>query len=405
MRPGDPSAKSQLVNGSLQIMPGTRPAQALLRPQPTNSVMQITAAVVHEKSGTFAIDRLELTDPRPDEALVRIVASGMCQTDLHGRDGYYNTPYPAVYGHEGAGVVEAVGASVTTFVPGDHVVISFPWCGGCPNCRRDMPSHCLKGPQLKMRGTRPDGSTLLSKDGAAVYGAFFQQSSFATHAIANERYMVKVRKDAPLELLGPFACSGQTGAGAVFNSMRPRAGDSFAVFGVGAVGLSALMAAKIAGCDPIIAVDVHHARLELAQALGATHVINHRGRADVVEDIRRITGEGVRFSLDTSAQPAVLREAVEALIAAGTCVLLGSARAGTEVSFEMPFLQFGRVVHGVIQGESRPQEFIPKLVDFLMQGKMPVERMMTFYPLAQINRAAHDSSLGATIKPVLRMPD
>ena len=304
--------------------------------------MQITAAVVHEKFGTFAIDQLELTDPP---------------------------------------------------------------CGACPNCRRDMPSHCLQGPQLKMRGTRPDGSTLLSKDGAAVYGAFFQQSSFATYAIANERYMVKVRKDAPLELLGPFACSGQTGAGAVLNSMRPRAGDSFAVFGVGAVGLSALMAAKIVGCDPVIAVDVHHARLELAQALGATHVINHSGRADVVADIRRITGEGVRFSLDTSAQPAVLREAVEALIAAGTCVLLGSARAGTEVSFEMPFLQFGRVVHGVIQGESRPQEFIPKLVDFLMQDKMPVERMMTFYPLAQINRAAHDSSLGATIKPVLRMPN
>jgi Zn-dependent alcohol dehydrogenases, class III len=366
--------------------------------------MQITAAVVREKSGAFAIEQLELTDPRPDEALVRIVASGMCQTDLHGRDGYYNTPYPAVYGHEGAGVVEAVGASVTKFAPGDHVVISFPWCGACPNCRRDMPSHCLKGPELKMRGTRPDGSTLMSKDGAAVYGAFFQQSSFATHAIANERYMVSVRKDAPLELLGPFACSGQTGAGAVLNSMQPRPGDSFAVFGVGAVGLSALMAAKIAGCDPIIAVDVHDERLALAQALGATHVINHGGRTDVVADIRRITGDGVRFSLETSAQPAVLREAVEALIAAGTCVLLGSARGGTEVSFEMPFLQFGRVVRGVIQGESHPQEFIPKLIDFLMQGKMPVERMMTFYPLAQINRAAQESSRGATIKPVLRMP-
>jgi len=366
--------------------------------------MQITAAVVREKSGAFAIEQLELTDPRPDEALVRIVASGMCQTDLHGRDGYYNTPYPAVYGHEGAGVVEAVGASVTKFAPGDHVVISFPWCGACPNCRRDMPSHCLKGPELKMRGTRPDGSTLMSKDGAAVYGAFFQQSSFATHAIANERYMVSVRKDAPLELLGPFACSGQTGAGAVLNSMQPRPGDSFAVFGVGAVGLSALMAAKIAGCDPIIAVDVHDERLALAQALGATQVINHGGRTDVVADIRRITGDGVRFSLETSAQPAVLREAVEALIAAGTCVLLGSARGGSEVSFEMPFLQFGRVVRGVIQGESHPQKFIPKLIDFLMQGKMPVERMMTFYPLAQINRAAQESSRGATIKPVLRMP-
>jgi aryl-alcohol dehydrogenase len=368
-------------------------------------LMEITAAVVREKFGAFAIENVELTDPRSDEALVRIVASGMCQTDLHGRDGYYNMPYPAVYGHEGAGVVEAVGTRVTKFAPGDHVVISFPWCGSCPNCRRDMPFHCMKSVDLKTRGTRPDGSTLMSKDGTPVYSAFFQQSSFATHAIANERYMVKVKKDAPLEFLGPFACSGQTGAGAVLNSMQPEPGDSFAVFGVGAVGLAGLMAAKISGCEPIIAVDVHEARLTLAQALGATHVINHRGRTDVVAEIRRITGEGVRFSLETSAQPVVLREAVEALIAAGTCVLLGSARRGTEVSFEMPFLQFGRVVRGVIQGESRPQEFIPRLVDFLMQGKMPVQRMMTFYPLADINRAAQDSTEGTTIKPVLRMPN
>ena len=366
--------------------------------------MEIIAAVVPEKFAAFTIDKLELTDPRPDEALVRIVASGMCQTDLHGRDGYYGTPLPAVFGHEGAGVVAAVGSAVTQFAPGDHVVLSFPWCGACPSCRRRMEAHCHRQFDLKMRGTRPDGSTLMSSGGAPVYSAFFQQSSFATHAIANERYMVKVRKDAPLELLGPFACSGQTGAGAVLNSMRPRTGDSFAVFGVGAVGLSGLMAAKIAGCDPIIAVDVHDARLALAQALVATHVINHKGRAHAVADIRKITGDGVRFSLETSAQPAVFREAVEALMAAGTCVLLGSARSGTEVSLEMPFLQFGRVVRGVIQGESHPQEFIPKLVDFLMQGKMPVDRMMTFYPLAEINRAAQESSQGTTIKPVLRMP-
>jgi aryl-alcohol dehydrogenase len=367
--------------------------------------MEITAAVVREKSGAFSIEQIDLADPRPDEALVRIVASGMCQTDLHGRDGYYDTPYPAVYGHEGAGVVQAIGKDVTQVARGDHVVISFPWCGDCPNCQRNMQSHCMKGFDLKMRGTRPDGSTLMSKAGAPVYSAFFQQSSFATYAIANERYLVKVRRDAPLELLGPFACSGQTGAGAVLNSMRPRPGDSFAVFGVGAVGLSGLMAARIAGCDPIIAVDLHDDRLALARALGATHAINHRGREDVVAEIRKITGDGVRFSLETSAQPAVFREAVEALMAAGTCVLLGSARGGTEVSFDMSFLQFGRVVRGVIQGESQPREFIPKLVDLLMQDKMPVERMITFYPLAEINRAAQESSQGTAIKPVLRMPN
>ena len=366
--------------------------------------MQITAAVARENFGPFSIERLDLTEPRPDELLVKVVASGMCQTDLHGRDGYYNTPLPAVFGHEGAGIVEAVGASVTRFVPGDHVVMSFPWCGTCPNCRRQMEAHCHNASDLKMRGTRADGSTLMSAGGAPVYSAFFQQSSFASHAIANERFAVKVRKDAPLDLLGPLACSGQTGAGAVLNSLQPLAGDALAVFGVGAVGLSSLMAAKIAGCDPIIAVDVHAPRLALARELGATHAINHAGCTDVVTEIRKITGGGVRQSIETSALPAVFREAVEALAPGGTCVLLGSARSGTEVTFDMPFLQFGRAVRGVFQGESHPQDFIPQLVDFIMQGRFPVERMITFYDLADINRAVQGSANGTTIKPVLRMP-
>ena len=346
--------------------------------------MQITAAVARERFGSFGIERLDLCDPRPDELLVKIVASGMCQTDQHGRDGYYNTPLPAVFGHEGAGIVAGVGRDVTRFATGDHVVISFPWCGKCANCVRRMESHCQNNFGLKMRGTRPDGSTLMSLGGAPVYSAFFQQSSFATYAIANERFAVKVRKDAPLELLGPFACSGQTGAGAVLNSLRPQPGDALAVFGVGAVGLSGLMAAKIAGCEPIIAIDIRDHRLALARQLGASHTINHAARTDVV--------------------PVILREAVEALMPAGTCVLLGSARAGTEVSLEMPFLQFGRSLRGVIQGESHPQELIPRLVDFLMQGVMPVERIITFYPLDGINDAARDSNNGTTIKPVLRMP-
>jgi aryl-alcohol dehydrogenase len=147
----------------------------------------------------------------------------------------------------------------------------------------------------------------MSRDGAPVYSAFFQQSSFATYAIANERFAVKLRRDAPLELVGPFACSGQTGAGAVLNSMRPQPGDAFAVFGVGAVGLSGLMAAKIAGCAPIIAIDIHEQRLALARELGATHAITQTGRIDVVAKIREITGQGVRYSLEASAQPTAKR--------------------------------------------------------------------------------------------------
>ena len=187
--------------------------------------------------------------------------------------------------------------------------------------------------------------------------------------------------------------------------MKPAAGDSIAIFGVGAVGLSALMAAKIAGCDPIIAVDVHDWRLALARELGATHTINHNACADVVSEIRKISGGGgVRYALETSAVPAVFREAIEALMPAGTCVLLGSARKGSEVAFEMPFLQQGRIVRGVVQGDSVPQEFIPKLVDLIMAKKFPIERMIKFYDFSDINLAAQESSAGIAIKPVLRMP-
>jgi aryl-alcohol dehydrogenase len=255
-----------------------------------------------------------------------------------------------------------------------------------------------------MNGTRADGSTLHSKNGAPVYSAFFQQSSFGNFAIANERFAVKVRSDAPIEQVCALACGGQTGAGAVLNVMKPRGGESFVVFGVGAVGLSGLMAARIAGCDPIIAVDVHEHRLALARELGATHAINHKECNDVVPQIRTMTGNGAGFSLETSAFPEIFREAVDCLMPGGVCVLLGSARKGTEVSFEMPVLQNGRTVRGVIQGDSVPKEFIPMLVDHIIAGRFPVEKMITFYPLSDINRAAVESVAGKTIKPVLRMP-
>ena len=366
--------------------------------------MKITAAVVFEKNGPFTIEQLDLCDPRGDELLVEVVASGMCATDLHGRDAYYLTTFPKVFGHEGAGIVRAVGRAVSAFRPGDHVVMAYPWCGECPNCRTLRQTYCTQANKLKHGGTRADGSTLHSLNGKPVYGAFFQQSSFGNFTIANERFAVKIRDDVPLEHVCALACGGQTGAGAVLNVMKPQPGDAFAVFGVGAVGLSGLMAAKIAGCDPIIAVDVHEHRLALARELGATHTINHSGRIDVVAEIRKITGLGARFTLETSAIAAVLREAVEALMPAGTCVLLGSARAGTEVTFESPFLQNGRTVRGVIQGDSVPKEFLPVLADHIVAGRLPVERMITFYDLANITRAAAESAAGQTIKPVLRMP-
>jgi aryl-alcohol dehydrogenase len=336
--------------------------------------------------------------------LVEVVASGLCATDLHGRDGYYPMPFPAVFGHEGAGVVRAVGSSVRTFKPGDRVLMAYPWCGECPNCRAHRRTYCLQAGDLKHGGTRADGSTLHSKNGAPIYSAFFQQSSFGNFTIANERFAVKLGDEAPLDVVCALACGGQTGAGAVLNVMKPRQGESLVVFGTGTVGLSALMAAKIAGCDPIIAVDVHPHRLALARELGATQTIDHGDRADVVAEIKTITGGGARYSAETSALPSVLREAVDCLMPAGLCVLLGSARAGTEASFEMPVLQNGRQVRGVIQGDSVPQDFIPLLAGHIARGRFPIERLITFYDLADINRAAADSASGETIKPVLRLP-
>jgi aryl-alcohol dehydrogenase len=366
--------------------------------------MQITAAVVAQRSAPFAIETLQLDEPRAGEVLVQIVACGLCHTDLHGRDGYYGTPFPAVFGHEGAGIVLAAGPGVTKVAPGDHVIISFPWCGTCANCLLKMPAHCLNQRDLKMRGTRPDGSTLMRNDDGPVYSAFFQQSSFATCAITQERFVVKIRRDAPLDHIGPLACSVQTGAGAVLNVLQPKSGESFAVFGVGGVGLSSLMAAKLSGCDPIIAIDIHAHRLSLARELGATHAINHIDHTDVVTEMRKITGGGVRYSVETSAIPSVFREAVHGLMPFGTCVLLGSARPGVEASFEMPVIQNGRTVRGVIQGWSDPEVILPRLVDLMMDGQLPIHRMIRFYAFAEINRAADDAEKGMTIKPVLRMP-
>jgi aryl-alcohol dehydrogenase len=365
--------------------------------------MRVTAAVMEEKSGAFRLDSLELDMPRADEVLVAITATDICHTDLHARDGYFAMPYPAVYGHEGAGIVAAVGSAVEHLAAGDHVVISFPWCGECEHCREDRRSYCQRGRELKSAGTRADGSATLRRNGAPVYGSFFQQSSFATHVLTPARDAVKVRHDVPLECLGPLGCGLQTGAGSVLNVMQPEAGTSFAVFGAGSVGLAALMAAKVVGCDPIIAVDIRSNRLELARSLGATHTLDNF-REDAVAKIREITGGGAHFTLETSAVPAVFRQAVDCLLTRGTCVLVGSARRGTEATFDMSTLQAGRTVRGVIQGDSRPDQFIPHLVDLFVSGRFPIDRLVTFYDFASINQAAEDAVNGTTIKPVLRMP-
>src|SRR5580693_4370229 len=207
------------------------------------------AAVVREKGGRFALERVCLDEPRPDEVLVRIRGVGMCHTDLVARDQYFPVPLPAVLGHEGAGVVEAVGSAVTKVAPGDHVVLSFASCGACANCRQGAYAYCDDLYGRNFSGARPDGSrTCCDADGHRIGGSFFSQSSFATRALATERNVVKIPSDVPVELMGPLGCGIQTGAGAVMNALRPKAGESIAIFGAGSVGMAAALAARVVGC-------------------------------------------------------------------------------------------------------------------------------------------------------------
>jgi aryl-alcohol dehydrogenase len=365
--------------------------------------MEIKAAVVFERSGPFRIEQLELCDPRGDEVLVRIVGVGICHTDLGARDGHLPIPPPpSVFGHEGAGIVERVGERVTKVRPGDHVVLAWDYCGACTSCKAGKELYCLNFFLHNFHGARPDGSATLRKGDQVIHGSFFCQSSFADFALANERNVVKVREDVPLEILGPMGCGVMTGAGAVMNSLRPRPGASIAIFGVGNVGMSAALAASVCGCTTIIGVDVHSDRLEMAKELGATHTVN-AGEVDPVEAVLDLTGGGADFSLECVGNPKVLRQAVDVLPRLGVCGLLGVVPPGTEVSLDMDLLMNGRTVRGILGGDAIADLFIPKLIELYSQGRFPFDRLVTFYPFDEIERAVEDMEKGRVIKPVLRL--
>jgi len=365
--------------------------------------MEINAAVVFETSGDFSIEQLELSDPKDDEVLVRISGVGICHTDLGARDGHLPIPPPpSVFGHEGAGVVETVGARVTKVKPGDHVVLSWDCCGTCTSCKAGKDSYCLNFFLHNFNGARPDGTTTLRKGDQVIHGNFFSQSSFADFALANERNVVKVPEDIPLEILGPLGCGVLTGAGAVMNSFQPRPGASIAVFGAGTVGISAVLGGVVCGCTTIIAVDINSDRLETAKELGATHIVN-AGEVDPVEAILEITGGGAEFSLECVGNPKVLRQAVDVLPRLGVCGLLGVVPPGTEVALDMDAIMNGRTVRGIIEGDAIPDLFIPRLIDLYKQGRFPFDRLVTLYPFDEINRAVEDMEEGRVIKPVLKM--
>jgi aryl-alcohol dehydrogenase len=365
--------------------------------------MQVKAAVATTKEQPLEILELEIDEPRADEVQVRIVAAGVCHTDAIVRDQWYPVPLPAVLGHEGAGIVEKVGEGVTSVKPGDHVVLSFASCGVCASCHKGHPAYCVEFYDRNFGGARADKSTVFSTaDGSPVSSHFFGQSSFASVTNVVERSVVKVADDAPLDLLGPLGCGIQTGAGAVLNVLQPTPGSTFVLFGTGAVGLSGLLAAVAAGATTVIAVDIIDSRLEFAKTVGATHTINSKNE-DPVARIKEITGGGADYALDTTGNKFVFRQMVDSLGLLGHGALVGAAKLGTESPVDIgTSLLSGAKISFVVEGDSVPQEFIPRLIALHAAGRFPFDKLVKHYDFDDINTAFEDSESGRTLKPVLR---
>jgi aryl-alcohol dehydrogenase len=360
------------------------------------------AAVAYAPNVPLTVTELELDPPRSGEVRVRMVASGVCHTDAIVRDQWYPTPLPAVLGHEGAGVVTVLGPDVEGVEVGDHVLLSFDSCGTCDNCSAGRPAYCEIFFGANFGGRRPDGSTAFTDDdGTEVSSHFFGQSSFAALANVSARSLVVVDRDAPLELLAPLGCGIQTGAGAILNVLRPEAGASLVIFGAGAVGLSALLAAVIRELTTIVVVDVVPSRLALALELGATHAIDGSA-VDAVDEIWRITGSGAQYALDTTGVPAVFEQMTRSLGVLGSGALVGAAALGTRAAIDIgSLLPTGITLRMIVEGDSDPVRFVPELVALHAAGRFPFDRLVTSYPFAEINRAFDDSARGTTLKPVV----
>lgn len=373
----------------------------------TTAPTATTAAVLRARGAPYTLEAVTLAAIGPGQVRVRIHACGICFTDVGVQTYEQGLPLPQVLGHEGAGIVEAVGPGVTGVAPGDHVVLSYASCGTCPSCHADAPQYCANFMRLNYAGRLADGRAPMTGAGGEIFGGFFGQSSFAAHAIAYERNTVKVSAgpgstSLDFTTLAPFGCGMQTGAGTVYNSLKPIAGQSLAVFGTGSVGLAALMAAADLGCTPLIAVDRNPDRLALATALGATHTILADG-SDLAAAIRAIIPTGVQFIVDTTGVGPVIRAGTEALASRGQLAMLAVTPPGTEITINPNILLGGRALRGAVEGDSDPQVFIPWLIARHRAGRFPHDRLITPYPFTEINQAFADMKAGKVIKPVLIM--
>ncbi|WP_010297288.1 NAD(P)-dependent alcohol dehydrogenase [Clostridium senegalense] len=364
--------------------------------------MKIKAAVVNTKGGPFVFEEIDLAEPKDDELIVKVVASGICHTDEFGRQGGMNQKFPAVFGHEGAGIIEKVGAEVKNFQVGDHVVFSYGYCGNCAACRSGKPFYCDHYNEINFGGTAADGKSRLSKNGEDI-AMFFAQSSFATHSVINSRSAIKIDKDVNLEIAAPLGCGIQTGAGTITNIIKPSINSTIAVLGMGAVGLSAIMAANMEHCKEIIAIGGNSKSLELAKELGATHTINRKEVDDIVKSIHEIVPGGVDYCIDTSGFGPMIEKAIKASSFNGSIFVLGSSGIIDSFNIGEDILMNMRTLRGTCEGECIAQVYIPEIIRMYKEGRFPIDKIITVYDFEDIEQAFKDSHDGKVIKPVIRI--
>lgn len=335
------------------------------------------AAVAPDVGAPFEIDEVELEPPRRDEVLVRVAATGLCASDLNALDGKRTlVPFPAVLGHEAAGIVEDVGADVAHTRPGDHVVLSIlPSCGHCPACAGGRPNYCATTAAAMSRGTLLDGSSRLSRAGRPL-NHFLGVSSFAEYAVVPDSSVTVIDPGMPLDCAAVIGCGVLTGVGAVVNTAGVQPGSRVAVFGCGGVGLSAVQGARIAGATTIVAVDVHPEKLALARALGATHSVDARD-PDVPGAVREASGGGVDHAFEAAGRQETMELAWASLDIGGQLVVVGLQASGARLSLDAgPLLEEKRIV-GCYLGSASPARDIPALVGLYLDGRLQLDELIT----------------------------
>ncbi len=362
--------------------------------------MLAKAAVHYEAGQGLEIEYLEVLEPRKGEVLVRYVASGVCHSDLHHIQGKVPHPTPVVFGHEGAGIVEAVAPDVTTVKVGDHVLTSYiPSCGKCPYCIIGRPNLCDLRDQP--RHLMHDGTSRFKKGNQEVY-QYLQVSTYADRAVVPEVSLIPIRKDAPLDVICLVSCGVMTGAGSVMNRAKVTPGSSVAVFGCGGIGLNAIQMAQIMGASKIIAVDVFDQKLEWSKEFGSTHLVN-ASKEDPVARIHEICGRGgADYAIEAVGMQKTMEQAVEAVHRGGTAVMIGVAPTGTRISIETPMLLQERIVTGTSFGSSRQRIDLPMIVDMFMDGKYKIRELISQQiELEDLNRAYEELERGEVRRSVV----